>query len=124
MANLVIFNDKVWTSPPLTFVTNGVSSTTPPAGSNPAVTSGLPNSLGAVMVVQNPALGVAYRIQLTPLVLASTSIPVTISGIGITSITYFFDIVTDPNPKPVPALDQVIADWVSTSQIVPTAPGP
>ncbi len=120
MANFQAYNDKVWLSPPVTFVANGVSSTTPPAGSNPVATSALPNSLATAFV----ASGGTYHVSMTPKVMQSLGISYTVSGAGIASATYLVDVVPDPNAPPAVVVDQTQANWTTTVQNVPTSPGP
>jgi hypothetical protein len=115
MPNYELENDKVYTIPIQTAAGDGAI-VPPPAGDIFTAVSSSP-SLG-VAVVTSPVLALTA----TPLVENSPNISVTISdNDGLAVWTQIFDIVTDLTPTNV-VLD--LAGAITTTQPVPTAPGP
>lgn len=115
MPNYELFNDTVAAIPIQTTNSQGVVEP-PPAGDTFTAVSSSP-SLGAA-IVTTPALALV----LTPLVQASPGITVTISdSAGLKVATQLVDIVADTTDTNI-ILD--LAGAQTTSQSVPTAPGP
>lgn len=118
MANFQAYNDKVWTLTINLTNPNTQAVTSLPGGTVVTATSGLPNSLGATIV------GNGNQVRLTPKVVASPAIPVTLSATGYASQTLLVDVVADPNPVLALTVDQTPADAQTSLQSVPAAPGP
>lgn len=114
MPNYELANDTVATIPIQT--TSSAGTVEPvPAGDVFTAVSSNPASLGAA-IIAGPAL------QLTPLVAASPNLTVTISdSSGLAQCIQLVDIVPDVSDKNI-ILD--VAAVTTTSQTVPTAPGP
>jgi hypothetical protein len=118
MANFQAYNDKVWTLPAITLVNPSTNQAAAiPSGTAFAISSGLPNSLGVGMATGGHPV-------LTPKVVQSLAIPVTVSSAGMTPATFLVDVLPDPNAPLVIVIDSTQTDAASVLQNVPTAPGP
>ena len=116
MTNFPVQNNKVGNLP-LQALNTGTGVVGPwPTGVAASAVSSAPNSLGV-------SIGPPANLILTPKVMQSQGITVTVSGVGMTAAAPFLvDIVPDPN-----APLQVVIDtthYTTTAQNVPTAPGP
>ena len=118
MPNFELNNDDVYTIPIQTTNAGGVLEPAP-AGDTFSVSA---NSNPAALAAQIVSIPSGAALQLTPLVQASPNISVTVSdSAGLVAATQVFDIIQDAAPKNI-VLD--LADATTTSQPVPTNPGP
>lgn len=119
MPNFELNNDNVYTIPIQTTNDAGVLEPAPAGDTFSVSANSNPAALGATITTL-PSGGSA--LQLTPLVQASPNITVTVAdSAGLKVATQIFDIIQDATPKNI-VLD--LAQAATTSQPVPTAPGP
>jgi hypothetical protein len=121
--NFPLYNDKVWTFPLKCQNSSGIQPW--PAGSNPVATSSNPASLtasaNAILGFGNAITG--YALVLTPKVQASPGLTVTVANVGMDSIIFTVDIVSDPGRFSV-VVDTADTDYTISPQNVPAATGP